>query len=281
MTTRKDVLRTLTVPVDRYGHRPEESTDLVAVEEPLEIQVRYPGDLPSTLAVVMRTPGDDLDLAVGFVTSERVVTYDEIADVQDAGIGRNRENIVAVTVKPDARVQLNTADRFGITSSACGVCGKTAVEVTGEHLGVTDEFNPKLTVEFLQSLPSLLEQHQPLFSSTGGSHGAALISSTGDVLHLREDVGRHIAFDKLIGAHYRSGATSFADTVAVLSSRASFELVQKSLVAGIPALVTIGPATSLAVQLATEHGLTLAGFTSSTRTIIYAGRARVHSEHRA
>ena len=275
MTTRKDVLRTISVPIDRYGYKPDASEDVVAVEEPLEIQIRYPGDLPTTLAVVMRTPGHDIDLAVGFVTSERVVRYDEIADVQDAGIGRNRENIVAVTVKPDAQVKLKAADRFGITNSACGVCGKTAVEVTGDHLGVTDAFNPKLTVDFLQSLPVLLEKHQPLFASTGGSHAAGLVSSSGELRLAREDVGRHIAFDKLIGAHYRSGEASFADSVAVLSSRASFELVQKALVAGIPALVTVGPASSLAVQLAAEHGLTLAGFTSSTRTTIYAGRARL------
>jgi FdhD protein len=273
---RRDILRTLPVQVDRHGVDVRNNDDLVAVEEPLEIQVRYPGDLPTTLAVVMRTPGDDLDLAVGFVVAERVVaSAADILEVQEAGIGRNRSNIVAITVRPEAQLNLGNADRFGVTSSACGVCGKTAVEMSGDHLKVEDAFQPKLTPQLIQSLPAALGSQQELFASTGGTHAMGLADSNGLITLIREDVGRHTAMDKAIGAQLRLGVSDFSQMIAVVSSRASFELVQKALVVGIPVLVAVGSATSLAVQLAAEHGLTLIGFASADRFNVYTGRARI------
>ncbi len=277
MSSRPDPVRTFPVKVHRFEPAPTEADDLVAVEEPLEIQYRYPGDPPSTLAVVMRTPGDDLDLAVGFLHGERIIeSVGDLVEIREAGIGRNRANVVVATLTPSRVFDPRGADRFGITSSACGVCGTTAVDVLGSHVSPLDPHGPLLDRALIHALPGTLSRGQRLFSQTGGSHGAVLADHGGHPIIAREDVGRHFALQKAIGAALREG-TPTKDLIAVTSARASFELVQKVLLAGVPALVALGPPSSLAVRMAAEHGLTLVGFASADRFNVYAGRGRVRS----
>lgn len=279
MSLPRDPIRTFPIAVDRYSDTPSFSTaeDLVAVEEPLEIQLRYPGDPPTTLAVVMRTPGDDLDLTVGFLLAERVIeSMEDLEEIREAGIGRNRANVVVATLVPGRTFDPRVTDRFGITSSACGVCGTTAIDVVGSHVSSLDPTLPRLDPEVIRELPTLLAGTQDVFRETGGTHAAGLASSNGELVLTREDVGRHFALDKVIGAALRT-ATSTENLVAVTSARASFELVQKVLLASIPALVALGPPSSLAIRMAAEHGLTLVGFAAQDRFNVYAGRARVHS----
>ncbi len=249
--------------------------DLVAVEEPLEIQLRYPDDPPSTIAVVMRTPGHDVDLATGFLFGERViVSMTDLVEVREAGIGRNRANVVVATLTPDRVFDPRQVDRFGITSSACGVCGSTAIDVAGSHFTRLDPEAPVIDSVTIRRLPGLLSTTQPLFGQTGGTHAAAVVTTDGEVILAREDVGRHFALDKVIGAGLRAGSP-FGRLVAVTSARASFELVQKVLLAGIPMLVAVGPPSSLAVRMAAEHGLTLIGFAAEDRFNVYAGGSRI------
>lgn len=274
-----DPIRTLPIAVDRYTDTPVFSAteDLVAVEEPLEIQLRYPGDPPTTLAVVMRTPGDDLDLTVGFLLGERVIeSMEDIVEVREAGIGRNRANVVIATLAPTRAFDPRVTDRFGVTSSACGVCGTTAIDVVGSHLSPLHPTEPRLDPDVIRGLPGLLSAVQGLFAQTGGTHAAGLTTSGGELVLAREDVGRHFALDKAIGAALRTGTPTGA-LIAVTSARASFELVQKALLAKIPALVALGPPSSLAIRMAAEHGLTLVGFAADDRFNLYAGRARVQS----
>lgn len=273
-----DPIRTFPVKVDRFGPAADStaSDDAVAVEEPLEIQLRYPDDPPTTLAVVMRTPGHDVDLATGFLLSERVIeSMADLVEVREAGIGRNRANVVVATLAPTRAFDPRSADRFGITSSACGVCGSTAIDVAGAHFSRLDPATPTLDPVLIRKLPGLLSASQHLFAQTGGTHAALLATAQGDVVLAREDVGRHFALDKAIGAALQAG-TPLGHLVAVTSARASFELVQKVLLAGIPALIAVGPPSSLAVRMATEHALTLIGFASEDRFNVYAGRARVN-----
>ncbi len=279
MSSSSDPIRSFPVTVDRYGTSTAHSTagDVVAVEEPLVIQLRYPDDPPTTFAVVMRTPGDDLDLTTGFLLGERVIgSIDDLVEVREAGIGRNRANVVVATLATTAVFDPRAADRFGITSSACGVCGTTAIDVVGAHLSRLHPTDPALDPHVIRALPGLLGDSQALFAATGGAHAAALVTPKGEVALLREDVGRHFALDKVIGAALRSGV-AMGSLVAITSARASFELVQKALLAAVPALVAVGPPSSLAVRMATEHGLTLIGFASETRFNVYAGRARIRS----
>lgn len=275
----RDPVRSFPVAVDRYTDTPVHSPteDLVAVEEPLEIQLRYPGDPPTTLAVVMRTPGDDVDLTLGFLLGERVIgSMEDVVEVREAGIGRNRANVVIATLAPTRVFDPRATDRFGITSSACGVCGTTAIDVVGSHLSPLHPAEPLLDPVVIRGLPGLLSDTQDLFRATGGAHAAGLATASGELVLTREDVGRHFALDKAIGAALRTGVPT-GELVAITTARASFELVQKALLAAIPVLVALGPPSSLAVRMASEHGLTLVGFAAGSRFNVYSGRVRIRS----
>ncbi|GAA2064495.1 formate dehydrogenase accessory sulfurtransferase FdhD [Streptomyces cheonanensis] len=254
-----------------------ERADTLVGEEPLEIRV---GGRP--LAVTMRTPGDDFALATGFLVSEGVVARaDEVARVMYcAGAtadGSNTYNVVDVRLAdgvapPDASLQRNV-----YTTSSCGLCGKASLDAvrTTARWPLPLTGGPALTPRLLAALPERLRAHQRVFARTGGLHAAALFDGGGELLDVREDVGRHNAVDKVVGRALGAGLLPLADTVLLVSGRASFELVQKAVMAGIPALAAVSAPSSLAVELAAEAGLTLVGFLRGTSMNVYAGAERL------
>lgn len=257
---------------DRVLTRP----DTLAVEEPLEMRVGG-----RALAVTMRTPGSDVDLAHGFLLSEGVIaTRDDVTLVRycdgvDAS-GANTYNVLDIALRPGVALPDHTTDRNTVVSSACGVCGKTsldAVRTTTKHPLVGD--TATVTSVALSRMPLTLRESQRIFDRTGGLHAAGLFTTAGDLLALREDVGRHNAVDKVIGWAITEGRVPLYDSILIVSGRASFELVQKAVMAGIPVLGAVSAPSSLAVELAQESGLTLAGFIRGDSMNIYAHPHRV------
>jgi FdhD protein len=255
--------------------------DVLAVEEPLEIRLGYPVGgrrVHAAVSITMRTPGHDHELAVGFLFTEGIL----VAREQIAGCHAcNVANVVRVDVQPDVAVDLTRLERHFYTSSSCGVCGKASLEtvrVCARHrLG---EGRPLVEAGVIHRLPETLRAAQTVFERTGGLHAAALFDARGHLLCLREDVGRHNALDKLIGAQFLADRTPLLEDVLLVSGRASFELVQKAVVAGIPILAAVGAPSSLAVSLAREYGLTLLGFVRPDRFNIYTGAERICLRHR-
>jgi FdhD protein len=250
--------------------------DTVVTEEPLEIRLGG-----RALTVTMRTPGDDFDLAAGFLATEGVITRAEhlstiryCAGATDDGA--NTYNVLDVTPADDVQVPDLTLERNFYTTSSCGVCGKAsldAVRTTAAWTVDTDAF--ALDPDVLALLPDRLRTAQKLFERTGGLHAAGLFTPTGDLLCVREDVGRHNAVDKLIGWALREDRLPLRNTILMVSGRASFELVQKALMAGIPAMTAVSAPSSLAVELAEDSGLTLVGFLRGTTMNIYTGTHRI------
>ncbi|MGK2939646.1 MAG: formate dehydrogenase accessory sulfurtransferase FdhD [Solirubrobacteraceae bacterium] len=239
-------------------------SDVVAVEEPLEIRV---GGQP--LAVTMRTPGHDEELAVGFLHGEGLITAD--APVR-AGL---TDNLAANTVEVEATLTRDPGARRFYTTSSCGVCGRGALDevlLTAPDAGPRD--TPRVGRALLASLPERLRQ--PGFDATGGLHATGLFSAVGELLLVREDVGRHNAMDKVIGRMLLDGGLPLTGRALCVSGRLSFELVQKAAIAGAPVLVGVSAPTSLAVSLARACGMTLAGFARDGRVNVYAGAERVN-----
>jgi FdhD protein len=264
LTARRKVLR---VTPDGVLQRP----DTLVVEEPLEIRVD--GD---ALTVTMRTPGDDMDLAAGFLVSEGVVTRtDQLTSMRYcAGAddeGRNTYNVLdlALTVPPPQ-------PRAMYTSSSCGLCGTASLEAVRQTAAWDVSADPlAVTAALLCSLPDRLREAQKLFDKTGGLHAAGLFSAGGELLCLREDVGRHNAVDKVVGWALREGMLPLRGHVLLVSGRASFELVQKAWLAGIPCLAAVSAPSSLAVDLALEAGMTLVGFLRGQTMNVYSGPERI------
>ncbi|RII12361.1 formate dehydrogenase accessory protein [Streptomyces sp. YIM 130001] len=261
--------------------------DTLVAEEPMEIRLNG-----KPLAITMRTPGDDFALAAGFLVSEGVLARaDELRSiVYCAGAtedGRNTYNVVDVQLAPDVRVPDITLERNVYTTSSCGLCGKASLDAvrTQAHWPIDDATGADgsdgsaapvlLTPELLASLPDRLRASQQVFDRTGGLHAAALFSTEGELLDIREDVGRHNAVDKLVGRALQDGRLPLSRTVLMVSGRASFELAQKAVMAGIPVLAAVSAPSSLAVDLAEESGLTLVGFLRGTSMNVYAGVHRV------
>jgi formate dehydrogenase accessory protein FdhD len=262
-TARRRVLR---VVAPDGGHA-DARADLLAVEEPLEIRVQG-----EPLAVTMRTPGDDIDLAAGFLAAEGVVGGS--ADL--AEIKMCDDNVADVTLAPGVTLPAARLRRNFVTTSACGVCGKdsiAAVRVRASYDVSADQV--RVGADVLVSLPGRLRQAQRVFASTGGLHAAGLFDAGGTLLALREDVGRHNAVDKIVGWALRAGRLPLAGCVLLVSGRASFELAQKALVAGIPVLAAVSAPSSLAAELAAESGMTLVGFLRGTSMNVYCGAGRV------
>jgi len=264
--------RTIDVAVTRVrGERLAAGTDALAVEAPLEIRVRAPGMLaPRTVSVTMRTPGDDAELAVGLLVAEGLVRdRAEVVDVRQCDPG-------AVRVTLAGAVDLSTLERSGVTTSACGVCGKTSRDALRPTAAwpLADDA-PAIDASLVHTLPGLLREAQAVFDRTGGLHAAGLFDASGALLCLREDVGRHNAVDKIVGAQLLAGALPARDRVLLVSGRASYELALKAVMAGIPVLAAVGAPSSLAVSLAVECGLTLLGFVRDDRYNVYAGAGRV------
>jgi FdhD protein len=233
--------------------------DVVAVEEPLEIRVDG-----APLAVTMRTPGHDEELALGFLFSEGLID-----GAREAGL---TDDLAANTIEVRGPLDRDPSARRFYTTSSCGVCGKGALEEVAVHAEPAAP-GPEIERALLAALPDRLRQ--PTFDRTGGLHATGLFAPDGELLCVREDVGRHNAMDKVIGRMLLDGAVPLHGRVLCVSGRLSFELVQKAAVAGAPILVGVGAPSSLAVQLAADRGMTLAGFARGGRVNVYAGAERV------
>jgi FdhD protein len=253
--------------------------DTLVAEEPLEIRLNG-----KPLAITMRTPGDDFALAAGFLVSEGVLgRADELANiVYCAGAtedGSNTYNVVDVKLAPGVPVPDITLERNVYTTSSCGLCGKASLDAvrTTARWPVGDDENAPMRIapETLASLPDRLRAAQRVFDRTGGLHAAALFTPEGELLDVREDVGRHNAVDKLVGRALQQGLLPLSGAVLLVSGRASFELAQKAVMAGIPVLAAVSAPSSLAVDLAAETGLTLVGFLRGASMNVYAGEHRL------
>lgn len=275
VTARRPVVRVRDGEVSR---RP----DTLAVEEPMEI--RLDG---RPLTVTMRTPGHDFDLAVGFLVSEGVVraTGDVAAARYCAGAteeGVNTYNVVDLDLAPGVARPDSSLERSFYTTSSCGVCGKSSLDAvrTTSAWSVADD-PLRVDPAVLAQLPDRLRAAQEVFDRTGGLHAAGLFSADGELLCLREDVGRHNSVDKVVGHAAREGLLPLRGTVLVVSGRASFELVQKAVMAGIPVLAAVSAPSSLAVDLAEDSGLTLVGFLRGSTMNVYAAAQRLELGARA
>lgn len=258
--------------------------DVLAVEEPLEIRVEYgPADdrQLKNISVTMRTPGNDAELAAGFLFTEGIVkTATDIRETNYAFIAcaENQENTIVVSLSENVAPHLQNTERNFYTTSSCGVCGKGSINAirTAGAMVFNDDHNV-IGAELLYRLPDVLRRHQDVFEETGGLHASALFNSNGDLLVLREDVGRHNALDKLVGACLLSAEFQLplSDHILMLSGRASFELIQKAAMAGINIIAAVGAPSSLAVQLAQEFNITLVGFLRNRRFNIYTAGHRI------
>jgi FdhD protein len=254
------------------GAAAKDEPDLVAREEPLEIQVNG-----APVAVVMRTPGDDLDLVAGFLVSERIVAgWREVASLHHASSGdaERADNVVRAALAHGAPFDPDALRRNLFASSSCGVCGKASLEqalASAPPLEAAAQFS----TAFFAALPDRLRAAQPVFAATGGLHGAALFDAGGAMLCAREDVGRHNAVDKVIGWAARSGRLPLADCALLVSGRVSFEIVQKALAARVPAIAAVSAPTSLAVELAERAGIALVAFLRGEAMSVFGARERV------
>lgn len=257
--------------------------DSVAVEEPLEIQLTSAsrsGSAAKSVSITMRTPGDDHELALGFLFTEGIIqSFDQVLAVQHVGApdpASGVQNIVRVDIDPAIDLDLDRLQRHFYTTSSCGVCGKAsldALRVTGQN--PLAHCRTRYARETLIAMPGAVRRQQPVFSQTGGLHAAAIFGPDGDIAIVKEDVGRHNATDKAIGALLSTGKLPGHELALLVSGRASFELMQKALVAGIPLLAAVGAPSSLAVQMALEFHMTLIGFLRDGTFNIYAGSERI------
>lgn len=264
--------------------------DSLAVEEPLEIRVGLCENRKRThraVSITMRTPGNDGELAAGFLFTEGILNSpDQIDSIRHCGlrIGTGRgtidrakalnSNTIRVDLKDGVELDLTSLSRHFYTTSSCGVCGKSSIDALAAQVRpISGEL--LVSARLIHSLPRRLRDEQSVFDRTGGLHASALFSSDGELDIVREDVGRHNALDKVIGAKFLDRNTPLSDRILLVSGRASFELVQKALMAGIPIMAAVGAPSSLAVELAAEYGMTLLGFVRDGRFNIYSGAHRV------
>ena len=258
-------------------------SDQVSTEEPLEIKLAY-GPTTSrqqaSLAVTMRTPGTDFELAEGFLLTEGLISRPaDVISKQFIGsqlADEAQENVVLVNLHPSVQIDLQQLSRHFYTSSSCGICGKASLDlVKANIIHLLRPNYPQISVQQLFSLPEKLRTEQASFSKTGGIHAAGLFNPAGDLLILREDVGRHNAMDKLIGAAMAKGFLPLKEYIILLSGRASFELVQKALMAGCGVLAAVGAPSSLAIELAETHDMSLIGFLKGNSFNVYTGIERI------
>jgi FdhD protein len=257
----------------------EPCADLLATEEPLEIKLIYYDNwqiVEQSIAVTMRTPSCDFELVLGFLFTEGIIKdFSTVKNIKYCT--RNREgNIVKVEMQKDANIDLTRSQRNFYTTSSCGICGKSSIE----NIKQIACYELSLQIPFFQAktilgLSAKVKDAQTTFKYTGGVHASALFDASGELILLREDVGRHNALDKVIGAMLAQHKLPLNQYLTWVSGRASFELVQKALMAGIPCMVAVGAPSSLAVDLAREAGMTLIGFTKENSFNIYSGEPRI------
>ncbi len=259
-----------------------EQRDLLAKEEPLEIRLGFEKEgirHQKSISVTMRTPGDDEELALGFLFTEGILKdNDQVKNIYSTQVRRKeaKDNIVVVELQDGMETDLKKLERHFYTTSSCGVCGKSSIEAVEVQCPFElPEKRPQIPASFIHQLPSLLQKNQPIFDYTGGLHGAALFDKNGQLLATKEDIGRHNAVDKLIGFSMKNNWIPLFGHIMLVSGRAGFELVQKCAVAGVPIMAAVGAPSSLAVQLAEETGVTLIGFLRDGQFNIYSHPARV------
>ncbi len=258
------------------------ASDRLAIEEPLEIRLGFGATgmrQQRSLSVTMRTPGDDFDLVRGFLFSEGIISRNsDLLQLRYLGAGESevQPNIVLAELRPGLFIDFDRFTRNFYAASSCGICGKASVELVQQHcpypLPQKELF---WDTAILSRLSETLRENQSLFQETGGVHAAAVYSPSGDLVLVREDVGRHNALDKLIGAALKKDMLPLADGLLLVSGRAGFELVQKALSAGIPFIASVGAPSSLAVELASAYRMTLVGFLRPERFNVYCGRERI------
>ena len=266
----------LTVPVQRIdGESSSSFQDLLAIEEPLEIRL---GEQP--VSITMRTPGHDFELAAGFLFTEGILQSSQqihrIRWTAVTGNARQAANSVTVELNPGAEVDFKRLERHFYTSSSCGVCGKASIDaIQMQGCPVLPRDSPLVASDVIHRLPEALRHQQAVFERTGGLHAAALFDAKGNLAIMREDVGRHNAVDKVIGAEMLRDHTPLSDKLLLVSGRVSFELTQKALMAGIPFMAAVGAPSSLAVETAMRFNMTLVGFVRDGRFNIYSGASRI------
>jgi len=258
--------------------------DMVVVEEPLEIRLGY-GDLEdrseTSVVITMRTPGNDFDLAVGFLYGEGIISSGaDIASIKycySSGEEQEEDNVVRVELKPNVQVDLTQSERHGFSHSGCGICGLTSIESAfklSESKIQTKDISIDIGVITSLSEKAFAEQYN--FKTTGGIHSASLFTSAGELIEIKEDVGRHNAVDKLIGSQILIDHSLKTDAILFLSGRLGFELAQKAAMAGFPIVVSVGAPSSLAIQLGIKMNMTLIGFTKENKFNVYCGRERLN-----
>ena len=279
MVSSENVRRNLTparVVAYNAGVRAERP-DTLATEEPMEIRAGGPGQEAEAVAVTMRTPGGDYELAVGFLVTEGLIEPDDVRRVaycDDLGPDEQRYNVVTVALsRPFDRDQLR---RNFYATSSCGICGKASLDDVELHCSPLGD-GPQVRVETIIELPNRLRQAQRVFDRTGGLHAAGLFTPEGELVTLREDVGRHNAVDKVVGEQVLAGAMPLSNFVLQVSGRVSFEIVQKAAMAGLPIVSAVSAPSSLAVDAADRLGITVIGFVRDGRCNVYAHSERVLS----
>ena len=277
---------TMTLPIKKVlssasSNKLSVETDVLAVEEPLEIRIEYGPDkkrIRKSISITMRTPGNDFELAVGFLFTEGILRNpNQLRTVQFCGPSRN---VVRVEIDPETEFDLKKLERHFYTSSSCGVCGKSSIEalrVESAYLNHQEANEFTVSADLIHSLPQKLRQQQGVFDSTGGLHACAIFNQEGLLLEVREDVGRHNALDKLLGYYFLKKQVPLNEHILLVSGRASFELVQKATMAGLKVFAAVGAPSSLAVQLAQESNMTLMGFVRDQRFNIYNSPERILS----
>lgn len=274
------------------GAENEDRADVLAVEEPLEIRVGFQQDgklSHKSISITMRTPGNDAELAAGFLFTEGIIEKPEqIKEIRHCGLKIGKasgtidrasalnSNTIRVDLADGVDIDLKRLERHFYTTSSCGVCGKSSIEALQSGAAkLADGFT--ISGDLIHRLPETLRAEQEVFDRTGGLHASALFTADGILDIVREDVGRHNALDKVLGAKLMQNKLPLSESVLLVSGRASFELVQKALMAGIPILAAVGAPSSLAVELAREFGMTLVGFVRDNRFNIYAGPERIRN----
>jgi FdhD protein len=263
------------------GNKARSAADTITTEEPLEIRLQYTtrkGLQRKSISVTMRTPGNDAELATGFLYTENIISG--ISDIKHvAYTDLKNNNVVLVTLTDNVQPDLGRLERNFYTSSSCGVCGKSSIESVRVSCPIVDtKNNIVVSLETLYSLPDKLRNNQEVFSLTGGLHGCAIFDLSGNIIVAREDAGRHNALDKLIGAAINMNILPLNKHILMLSGRISFELVQKAAMAGIKIIAAVGAPSSLAIEMANEWGMTMIGFLRHEKFNVYAGAERIDIE---
>lgn len=255
-------------------------TDTLAVEEPLEVRLgftRSGKQIHKAVSITMRTPGNDFDLAAGFLFTEGILeSKNQIENIKHCGRFPNNQNTVRIDLTDATEIDFKKLERNFYTTSSCGVCGKSSLEALAVSAkAIEGKDFPRVYDDIVHQLPEKLLEKQTVFGETGGLHAAALFDVRGNLLDVCEDVGRHNAVDKLIGARFLANELPLSDKILFLSGRAGFELIQKAAMAQIPVIAAVGAPSSLAVEAAREFNITLLGFVRDGRFNIYTGNERI------